>query len=97
MKHNPFKIVEMFEETVADYCGAKYAISTDSCTNALLLCCQYLKVDEVTIPERTYLSVPQAIMHAGGKVSFSNKDWKGIYQLEPYKINDGAKRFTSNM
>jgi dTDP-4-amino-4,6-dideoxygalactose transaminase len=97
MKHNPFKIVQMFEETVADYCGAKYAISTDSCTNALLLCCQYLKVDEVTIPERTYLSVPQAIMHAGGKVSFSNKGWKGIYQLEPYKIYDAAKRFTSNM
>ena len=97
MKHNPYKIVQMFEETVADYCGAKHAISTDSCTNALLLCCQYLKVSEVTIPERTYLSVPQAIMHAGGKVSFSNKDWKGIYKLEPYKIYDAAKRFTSNM
>ena len=35
MRHNPFKIVEMFEETVADYTGAPYAVSVNSCTNAL--------------------------------------------------------------
>jgi hypothetical protein len=30
MRHNPYKIVEMFEETMTDYCGSKYAISTDN-------------------------------------------------------------------
>ena len=34
MRHNPYKIVKMFEETVADYCGSKYAVSTDNCTDA---------------------------------------------------------------
>jgi len=97
VRHNPYKIVEMFEETVADYTGAKYAISTDNCTDALLLCCEYLKVKNVTIPSKTYLSVPQSIMHAGGTVSFRDYCWKGIYQLEPYPIWDAAKRFTSNM
>jgi|TARA_R110002126_G_scaffold1736_1_gene10401 dTDP-4-amino-4,6-dideoxygalactose transaminase len=97
MRHNPFKIVEMFEETVADYTGAPYAVSVDSSTNALFLCCKYLKVDTVTIPARTYLSVPQSIIHAGGNLLFSEKDWKGIYQLEPYPIYDSAKRLTSGM
>lgn len=97
MKHNPYKIVKMFEETIADYCGSKYAVSTDNCTDALLLCCEYLKVDEVTIPARTYLSVPQSIIHSGGKVKFKDYSWKGIYQLEPYPIWDAAKRFTSGM
>jgi dTDP-4-amino-4,6-dideoxygalactose transaminase len=87
----------MFEETVADYCGAKYAVSTDSCTDAILLCCEYLMVQEVTIPSKTYLSVPQSIMHAGGTVTFKDYSWKGIYQLEPYPIWDAARRFTSNM
>lgn len=87
----------MFEETVADYCGSKYAISTDSCTDSLLLCCEYLKVKDVTIPSKTYLSVPQSILHAGGTVNFRDYHWKGIYQLEPYPIWDAAKRFTSNM
>ena len=97
MRHNPFKIVEMFEETVADYTGAPYAVSVDSSTNALFLCCKYLKVDTVTIPARTYLSVPQSIIHAGGNLLFSEKDWKGIYQLEPYPVYDSAKRLTSGM
>lgn len=97
MRHNPYKIVEMFEETVADYCGSKFAVSTDNCTDALLLCCEYLKVKEVTIPCRTYLSVPQSIMHAGGIIKFRDYEWRGIYQLEPYPIYDAAKRFTSGM
>ena len=87
----------MFEETVADYTGAPYAVSVDSSTNALFLCCKYLQVETVTIPARTYLSVPQSIIHAGGKISFSEKDWKGIYQLQPYPIYDAAKRLTSGM
>jgi dTDP-4-amino-4,6-dideoxygalactose transaminase len=34
MLHNPYKIVRMFEEEIANYTGAPYAISIDSCTNA---------------------------------------------------------------
>lgn len=100
-KNNPFKIVEMFEEEVANYTGAKYAVSVDNCTNALFLCCKFLNVGEVTIPSKTYLSVPQSIIHAGGEVIFDKRDvtnsWSGIYQLKPYPIYDAAKRFTSNM
>jgi dTDP-4-amino-4,6-dideoxygalactose transaminase len=101
MLHNPYKIVKMFEEEVAEYTNSPYAISVDSCTNALFLICYYLKVKEVTIPSKTYLSVPQSIIHAGGTVIFdkraSTNHWRGIYQLKPYPIWDAAKRFTSNM
>ena len=97
MKHNPYKIVQMFEEEVAEYTGAPFAFSIDSCTNALFLCCHYLKVKNVTIPKETYLSVPQSIIHAGGTVQFEDQQWKGIYQLKPYPIYDEAKRFTSNI
>ena len=91
----------MFEEEVADYTGSKYAVSVDSCTNALFLVCKYLNVKEVTIPSKTYLSVPQSIIHAGGEVIFDKSEktnsWVGVYQLKPYPIYDSAKRFTSNM
>ena len=95
MKHNPYKIVQMFEEEVAEYTGSPYAISVDSCTNAIFLCCKFLEVNEVTIPKKTYLSVPQSIIHAGGKVKFKDLEWSGLYKLEPYPIYDSAKRFTS--
>jgi dTDP-4-amino-4,6-dideoxygalactose transaminase len=100
-KHNPYKIVQMFEEEIALYTGSKYAVSVDSCTNALFLCCKYLQVKEVTIPSKTYLSVPMSIINSGGEVVFDTRPdtnhWTGIYQLKPYPIYDAAKRLTSNM
>ena len=100
-KHNPYKIVQMFEEEIAIYTGAKYAVSVDSCTNAIFLVCKYLEVTEVTIPSQTYLSVPMSIINAGGKVIFDksaeSNHWRGIYQLKPYPIYDAAKRLTSDM
>jgi UDP-4-amino-4,6-dideoxy-L-N-acetyl-beta-L-altrosamine transaminase len=95
--NNPYLIVRQFEEELCNYTGAKYAVCVDSCTNALFLCCKYLKVDSVTIPRRTYLSVPQAIINAGGKVILEDIKWNGQYQLKPYPIFDSALRFTSNM
>ena len=99
MLHNPYKIVKMFEEEVAHYTGAPYAVSIDSCTNALFLACKWHKVEgkEVIIPKRTYLSPPQSIMQAGGKLVFEDLDWQGIYQLKPFPIYDAAKRLTSGM
>ncbi len=97
MKHNPFHIVKMLEEEVANYTGTPYAVAVDSCTNALFLCCKYFQVKEVYIPQKTYLSVPQSIIHAGGKVILEHREWEGIYDLKPYPIYDAALRFTSNM
>jgi dTDP-4-amino-4,6-dideoxygalactose transaminase len=99
MKENPYEVVRMFERAIADYTGAPYAVSVDSCTNALFLSCIYEGVSgkSIAIPKRTYLSVPQSIIHAGATLVFDNRQWQGIYQLEGTNIWDAAKRFTSNM
>jgi len=96
---NPFEIVQWFEDSVAEYTGAPYAISTTSCTEAIFLCCKYLNVkgEDVIIPKRTYLSVPQSIIQAGGDLKFEDLNWEGIYQLKPFPIYDAAKRLTSDM
>ena len=110
MRHNPFDIVQHFEETVADYCDSTYAVATDSCTSAIFLCCEYMKTmdasyqlptgfREIVIPSLTYISPALSIMHSGHKVVLDKKanDWSGIYQLKPYPIYDAAKRLTSKM
>ena len=96
---NAFQITKQFEDTVANYANAPYAVAVDSCSNALFLCCKYLNVKQVTIPANTYVSVPCSIIHAGGTVNFKPymEAWQGIYYLEPYPIVDAAKRFTSDM
>lgn len=90
-------VVRQFEKTIAKHCGAKYAIAVESCSAALFLCCLYLKVKEVTIPSKTYFSVPFGIKHAGGFVHYEDKKWRGAYQLKPYPIIDSAMRFKKDM
>jgi len=96
-KKDPFTVVRDFEAQLAMYAGSKYAVTTESCSSAVLLACAYCKVKEVTIPCRTYPSIPCSIIHAGGTVKFEDLDWQGAYQLKPYPIWDGAKRFKRDM
>lgn len=97
----PWDAVSIFEEKVAEYAGSKYAVAVDNCTDALFLCLKYLKCDQqkqaITIPKRTYVSVPMTIHNAGCKYSFEDIEWSGLYQLKPYPVYDSALRFTKDM
>jgi dTDP-4-amino-4,6-dideoxygalactose transaminase len=93
----PYKVVAEFERAMAEYAGSKYAVAVESCSAAIFLSCLYRKVEEVEIPARTYPSVPCAIIHAGGRVRFSDELWQGMYELKPYQIWDGALRIRRGM
>ena len=51
----------------------------------------------IEIPKRTYVSVPQSIIHAGGWPIFRDEQWVGSYQLKPLRVWDAARVFTSGM
>ena len=93
----PYKVVTDFENRVADFSGAKYAVAVESGTAAIFLSCFYKRVKDVFIPKRTYPSVPCSIIHAGGRVHFTDQAWSGTYELAPYGIVDGALRFRRDM
>ena len=102
MAHGVYKVTEEFEEKLAKYTGAAYAVTVDNQSNALFLTLYYqnIKGQSISIPSRTYPSVPCEIIHAGGKVNFepvSGKTIKGAYQLKPTRTWDSALRFTANM
>ncbi len=92
-----YDVVAKFEEEVAAYAGAKYAVAISSCTNAIFLCCKYLDVKWVHIPRYTYPGVACSIIHAGGKACFTDEHWAGVYRLRPYPIYDSALRFKKGM
>lgn len=109
--NDPREVIDIFEKKVAEFAGSKYAVSVDCCSHALFLCLKYAQdymldeyededeetVDVITIPNRTYVSVPMQIIHAGFDVDFEDLMWSGIYQLKPFKIYDGAVRWTKGM
>jgi dTDP-4-amino-4,6-dideoxygalactose transaminase len=104
---NIYDITAEFESKLAEYTGAKYAVTLDNMSNALFLALYYEKnvaksitTDNITIPNRTYPSVPCEIIHAGLKVNFktvSGETITGAYNLEGSKVWDSALRFTADM
>jgi dTDP-4-amino-4,6-dideoxygalactose transaminase len=101
-----YKITEEFEEKLAHYTGARFAVTLDNMSNGLFLALYYEnKIKErteatITIPNRTYPSVPCEIIHAGLKVGFDQvkgKTIKGAYQLKGSNVWDSALTFTADM
>lgn len=102
MANGIYKVTEDFEKALGDYTGAPYVVTVDNQSNALFLALMFEKVSgqTISIPSRTYPSVPCEIIHAGAKVSFEpveGKTLKGAYQLKPTNVWDSALRFTANM
>jgi len=104
---NVHNITKDFEEELAKYTGAPYAIALDNMSNALFLALYYeknvkgsLTTDTISIPSRTYPSVPCEIIHVGLKVNFydvGKKTIKGAYRLKGSNVWDSALRFTADM
>lgn len=94
-----FEVVKDFEKRIADYYGAPFAVATDSCTHALELALRFdrshynISQSKVTIPARTYISVPFTLMKLDIPWSFVNVEWKQFYFLGGTRIADAAVLF----
>jgi hypothetical protein len=100
---DPRDIVDMCEEKIAKFFGAKYCVTTDCCSHALFLSLQYLLfkgevniADDIVVPRHTYVSVPMQILHAGLHVRFRDVVWRGCYALEPTRVIDAAVLWERN-
>jgi len=91
------EIVTMFEQEVAGFFGAPYAVAVDCCSNAIFLSLMYDKHTgyvkdgaKVYIPRHTYVSVPMQIVHAGLVPMYMDFPWKGYYPLYDTHVIDAA-------
>ncbi len=106
-KPQPHQVTADFEAALCEYTGARFAVTTTSCTQALLMTLVWFRLKwavnhfmpstEVSVPRRTYVGVPASVLNAGCGVAFRDEDWHGEYQLAPFPLWDSARRFTSGM
>ncbi len=82
-----FEVVSTFEKKIADFFGAPYAITIDSCTHGLELCLRYTKETKINVPKRTYLSVAFLAEKLGIEREWRDEEWENYYTL-----NYGEKR-----
>tara|TARA_B110000902_G_C14218883_1_gene554318 strand:- start:857 stop:1501 length:645 start_codon:yes stop_codon:yes gene_type:complete len=107
MAYGIYKVTEEFESELCKYTGAKYAVTVDNMSNGLFLALYYenyisknIKRDTISIPNRTYPSVPCEIIHAGLKVKWEMQESQfltGAYNLKGSKVWDSALTFTADM
>ena len=94
---NAFEVVKMFERSLAEYCGAPYAVALNSCSAAIKMALRVGTEDHIILPSKTYRSVYIAARQLGYSVEFSDHDWEGMYRLSPTNVLDAALVLYPNM
>jgi len=82
-----FEIITKFEQEIATFFGSPYAIAVDSCTHGIELCLRYTKEKKISIPKRTYLSVPFLAEKMDLEREWRDENWQDYYVL-----NSGDKK-----
>lgn len=92
-----FDPILKFEQALAEYTGAPYAVMTDCCTHAIELCMRYKQVKRVQFTAYTYLSVPMTMHKLGIDYELVPEKWTGEYRFYGTDIWDSARRLERNM
>jgi dTDP-4-amino-4,6-dideoxygalactose transaminase len=93
-----FTIVNEFEKKIATFFGAKYAVAVDSCTHGIELCLRYTKENKISVPKRTYLSIPFLAEKLNIERVWRDEEWQDYYTLNygDKKIIDAAVLWKEN-
>lgn len=98
-----FNKIKLFEQQLAEFTGAPYAVMTDCCTHAIELCLRQDQIKECSFTPYTYLSIPMTMHKLGIKYDYfpdslpHRQQWIGEYKFEGTRIWDSARRLEPNM
>lgn len=95
-----FEAIERFEQALAKFTGAPYAVMTDCCTHAIELAFRLDRVKQCEFTPFTYLSVPMTMHKLGVDYRYSKEteqSWRGEYHFRGTRIWDSARRLEHNM
>jgi dTDP-4-amino-4,6-dideoxygalactose transaminase len=90
-----FQAVTEFENKIAEFFGAPYAIAVDSCTHGVELALRYTQVDYITVPKHTYLSIPFLANKLWIDLFWKDENWVDYYYLTD-KVIDAAVLWKPN-
>jgi dTDP-4-amino-4,6-dideoxygalactose transaminase len=81
IKNYGFESVSLFEARILDFFGSKYAIAVDSCTHGIELCLRMNQVKNITVPKRTYISIPFLSKKLDINLIWKEENWNDYYYL----------------
>lgn len=94
---DPFEHISLFEQELAAYTGAPYAITTDCCTHAIELAMRHDQVTQTRFSAYTYLSVIMIFHHLKINYELVDYRWQKSYPFENTRIWDCARVLDAGM
>ena len=91
-----WNIVNDFESLVSGWFGAKYGVAVDSCTHGIELCLRLKGIEKISIPKRTYLSIPFLSHKLRLPLEWRDENWKDYYEISNSGIYDAAVLWKEN-
>lgn len=76
-----FEVIKEFECKIAEFFGSPYAVAVDCCTHGIELCLRYQSFGHITVPRKTYISIPFLSKKLGINLEWKDEDWKDYYYL----------------
>jgi dTDP-4-amino-4,6-dideoxygalactose transaminase len=70
-----------FEKAIADFFGSPFAVAVDSCTHGVELALRYNNVQTISVPKRTYLSIPFLSYKMDLDLEWRDEDWVDYYYI----------------
>ena len=81
IKKIDFEVVRVFEEKVSEFFNSRYAIAVDSCTHGVELSLRYTNAKKISVPKRTYLSIPFLANKLNIDLEWKDENWVNYYYL----------------
>ena len=91
-----FDVITDFENAIAKFFGAPYAVAVDCCTHGIELCLREQQVESITVPKRTYISVPFLANKLNIELKWKDEIWQDYYFLGDTNIIDAAVLWEKN-
>lgn len=85
-----FDVINKFENEIASFFGAPYAVAVDCCTHGIELCLRRQKIKKIVVPKRTYISIPFLANKLNIDLEWKDENWKDYYYIGDTNIIDAA-------
>ncbi len=91
-----FETVTKFENKICKFFNAPYGIAVDCCTHGIELCLRQQDIKSITVPKRTYLSIPMLANKLNIELKWKDDKWDEFYWIEDTNVIDAAVLWKKN-
>jgi dTDP-4-amino-4,6-dideoxygalactose transaminase len=79
-----FKSVSQLEKRLGEFFGAPYVVCLDACTHGIELCLRLQNLSYISVPKRTYISIPFLANKLNINLEWRDEEWQDYYKVNEH-------------